>query len=187
MFETHLTVTGNVITNVIRRRFLDGTTLVSFRVASNERRYDKDTGTWVKGDSLYVSVTCWRQLGENVLRTFSVGDPIIIRGRLYTRSYEDKEGRQKSVIELEGLAVGPDLSRSVAKVTRLHRDGTPYGLVPAGSDERPAPDADALEPADRPEPDDPWRVAEEADEGATADGADRDEADGRLAEVVLGA
>ena len=128
-----------MITPVVRRCLPDGTTLVTFRVASNERRFNRDTGAWGDGDSLYLSVTCWRQLAENVLRTFSVGDPIIVRGRLFTRSYEDKEGQQKSVTELEGLTVGPDLSRAVAKITRLHRDGTPVGLVPAGADEQQEP------------------------------------------------
>lgn len=182
MYETHITITGNVITNVVRRCLPDGTTLVNFRVASNERRFNKDAGGWANGDSLYLSVTCWRQLAENVLRTFSVGDPIIVRGRLFTRSYEDKEGRQKSVIEMEGLAVGPDLARSVAKITRLHRDGTPVGLVPAGSDERREPGVDALNGTTRsavPGSDDPWRIADQTGEDDRVDGLGGGLDDGR--------
>ncbi len=93
MFGTHLTVIGTLITNINRRRLTDGTTVVNFRVASNERRFDRASGTWTDGDTLYVSVTCWRQLAENVHRTFNMGDPIIVQGRLYTRNYEDREGR----------------------------------------------------------------------------------------------
>ena len=80
MYETHLTVIGTLITAVNRRRLADGTTVASFRVASNERRFDRATGTWTDGDTLYVSVTCWRQLAENVHVTFNMGDPIIVRG-----------------------------------------------------------------------------------------------------------
>ena len=74
-------------------------------------------------------MTCWRQLAENVYVTFNLGDPIIVRGRLHTRSYEDKDGRRQTVIEMEALAVGPDLTRATAKVTRLRRDGNPSARV----------------------------------------------------------
>lgn len=138
MFETHLTVVGTLITNVNRRRLADDSSVVNFRVACTERRFDRATESWGDGDSLYVSVTCWRQLAENVHRTLTIGDPIIVRGRLRTRNYEDKDGRRQSVIELEGLAVGPDLTRSAARVTRLRRDGTPVLAIAAGTNGEPA-------------------------------------------------
>ena len=89
MFETHMTVVGNLITNITRRRLPGGESVAHFRVASTQRRYDRTNDTWVDGDSLFVAVTCWRQLAENVLRTLAVGDPIIVRGRVHTRSFED--------------------------------------------------------------------------------------------------
>ena len=168
MFGTYLTVIGTLITNVNRRRLTDGTTVVNFRVASNERRFDRASGTWTDGDTLYVSVTCWRQLAENVHRTFNTGDPIIVQGRLYTRNYEDKEGRRQSVTELEGFAVGPDLTRASAVVTRLRRDGTPVGSSPRASDaegERAQRGEDGENDGGQrpdlprsPESDDPWQL-----------------------------
>lgn len=176
MFETHLTVIGTLITNVSRRRLADGGAVVNFRVASNERRFDRATAAWTDGDSLYVSVTCWRQLAENVHRTFTMGDPIIVRGRLRTRNYEDKEGRRQTVIELEGLAVGPDLTRATAAITRLRRDGTPPAPSPRGSDDERAadgdPDGDSGHGSDlgsRPMSDDPWQIADDAPDGLRAD------------------
>lgn len=120
MYETLMTVSGTLITQVNRRRMPDGTTVVSFRVASNERRYDRASESWVDGDTLYVSVTCWRKLAENVHASFAVGDPIIVYGRVYTRSYE-KDGRRLSVTELEASAVGPDLAKCTAAITRTKR------------------------------------------------------------------
>jgi single-strand DNA-binding protein len=159
MFETHLTVIGTLITPVNRRRLTDGTAVANFRVASNERRYDRGTESWTDGDSLYVSVACWRQLAENVHATFDIGDPIIVRGRLHTRNYEDKEGRRQTVTELEGLAVGPDLCRATARITRLRPDGTALSSEPRGM--QPA----AAEPGDAERTDDPWStVGDPADE-----------------------
>jgi len=120
MYETVTTVVGTLISRVDKRRLADGTTVVSFRVASNERRYDRATAAWRDGDSLYVGVTCWRRLAENVHASFVVGDPIVVHGRLFSRSYE-KDGRRRTVTELEADAVGPDLARSTAVVTRNKR------------------------------------------------------------------
>jgi single-strand DNA-binding protein len=156
MFETHLTVVGTLITPVNRRWLPDGAAVANFRVASNERRYDRATETWTDGDSLYVSVTCWRQLAENVHLSFTIGDPIIVRGRLHTRTYDDKEGKRQTITELEANAVGPDLARASAKVTRLRRDGSAAAPAtsPAGTTEASGggrsddPWADADKPAD---------------------------------------
>lgn len=120
MHETYTTVVGNLATRVDLRSVPDGTAVASFRVASNERRRDRTTGSWRDGDTLYVNVTCWRALAENVHASFGVGDPVVVHGRLFTRSWE-KDGRRQSVVEMEGYAVGPDLARSRALVTRTSR------------------------------------------------------------------
>ncbi|MDQ2708074.1 MAG: single-stranded DNA-binding protein [Actinomycetota bacterium] len=123
MNETMTTIVGNVITDVKQRRIADGTRVASFRVASNERRYDKATEQWVAGDSLFVSVTCWRKLALGVSASLMKGDPVIITGRIFTRGYE-VEGQKRSVTELEAVAVGPDLSRCFAEVSRARREAT---------------------------------------------------------------
>lgn len=136
--ETITTIVGNVITDVKQRRITDGTRVASFRVASNERRFDKETQTWVNGDSLYVTVTCWRKLAMGVSASLTKGDPVIVTGRLFTRGYE-LEGQKRSVTELEAVAVGPDLSRCLADVTRASRKAT-EDVAPEGAvlDEPPA-------------------------------------------------
>lgn len=121
MYETYLTVVGTIVSKPDKRRTLDGTSIVSFRMASNERRMDRATGEWGAGDSLYVGVTCWRGLADNAHATLLLGDPVIVRGRLLTREFEDREGRRRSVIELEATAVGPNLLRATANVVRLPR------------------------------------------------------------------
>ena len=143
MHETYTTVVGNVATRVDLRSLPDGTSLASFRVATNERRRDRATGSWRDGDSLFVNVTCWRALGENVHASLGVGDPIIVHGRLFSSSWE-KDGRRQSAVEMEGYAVGPDLARSTAAVRRAHRsepsdavveEAAPADLHPGGPDD----------------------------------------------------
>lgn len=120
MNETLTTIVGNVITEVSQRKIGDGTRVASFRMASNERRFDKESQQWVNGDSLYVTVTCWRKLAMGVGASLVKGDPVMVTGRLFTRGYE-VEGQKRSVTELEAFAVGPDLSRCMADVSRPRR------------------------------------------------------------------
>ncbi len=123
MNETMTTIVGNVITGITQRKIGDGTRVASFRMASNERRFDKETQQWVNGDSLYVTVTCWRKLALGVNASLVKGDPVIVTGRLFTRGYE-VEGQKRSVTELEAMAVGPDLSRCLADVSRARRQAS---------------------------------------------------------------
>lgn len=137
MNETMITIVGNVISEVKPRRTADGVKLVSFRVASNERRFDRTTEEWVDGDRLYVTVTCWRKLAQNVLVSLMKGDPVIVTGRLYTRGYE-VEGNKRSVTELEAHAVGPDLTRCFTELRRSRREAAEDSAAEVQERESPA-------------------------------------------------
>jgi single-strand DNA-binding protein len=122
MNETVVTMVGNVASAITDRRMDDGTVMATFRVASTERRMDRTTSAWVDGDSLYVSVTCWRRLAENVIASLVVGDPVVVTGRLHTRSFET-DGQRRSTISIAGQSVAPDLARCTAAITRNPRRG----------------------------------------------------------------
>ncbi len=157
--ETVTTVVGNVITDVKQRRITDGTRVASFRVASNERRFDKESQSWVNGDSLYVTVTCWRKLALHVTASLTKGDPVMVTGRLFTRGYE-LEGQKRSVTELEAFAVGPDLSRCMADVTRANRKASEDAAPEMASEETAVTGAvDEARATDAPVEADPAPVA----------------------------
>ena len=137
MNETMITVVGNVISELKPRRTADGVKLVSFRVASNERRFDRTTEEWVDGDRLYVTVTCWRKLAQNVLVSLMKGDPVIVFGRLYTRGYE-VEGNKRSVTEVEAHAVGPDLTRCFTELRRSRREASEDAAAEVAQQDSPA-------------------------------------------------
>ena len=64
MFETPMTIVGQIVTEP-RRRVVAGQELISFRVASNSRRRTGE-GTWEPGNSLFVTVNCWGRLVTGV-------------------------------------------------------------------------------------------------------------------------
>jgi single-strand DNA-binding protein len=120
--ETMVTVTGNVAGDVIARRVGANLEhmLVTFRVASSERRWDKASESWVDGDRFTASVNCWRRLADGA-RCLTKGDPVIVTGRLSVREYE-AEGVRRYMTEISAVAVGPDLARCTADVHRRRPD-----------------------------------------------------------------
>jgi single-strand DNA-binding protein len=145
MNQTTVIAVGNVITPVQIRHTPDGTPVTSFRIACNERRLDRESNKWIDRDSFFVSVTCWRRLAENVCRSLRSGDPVMVRGRLLTRSYDTADGRRNSVTELEADVVAADLNWCTSHVTRTRRaetsgavgvdDGSTAGTQEPASDE----------------------------------------------------
>lgn len=117
MKETVITVVGNVATDPKLRVTSNGTRVVSFRLASTERRFDKALNGWRDGDTNFYTVTCWRNAGDNVLDSVTTGQPVVVHGRLRTGSYE-KEGQSRTVLEIEAYTLGHDLTRGVSRFTR---------------------------------------------------------------------
>jgi single-strand DNA-binding protein len=115
--ETVLTVVGYVAQDPKLRVTSTGTRVVSFRLASTERRYDRSLGGWRDGDTIFYTVTCWRNAGENVLESLRTGDPVLVHGRLRDASYE-KEGHKHAVFEIHAYALGHDVSRGVSRFTK---------------------------------------------------------------------
>ncbi|MEU1396887.1 single-stranded DNA-binding protein [Micromonospora zamorensis] len=162
MFDTYVTIVGNVLTTPEWRRTTQSNTLVAnFKVASTARRLDRDSGRWVDGNSLRVRVNCWRKLAEGVAASVMVGDPVVVCGRLYTRDWTDDAGNHRTLYELEAVAVGHDLSRGRARFlrnrpsvttstvedaeaeSRVHGEPTepvPAGQAPVLPDDRPLDD-----------------------------------------------
>ncbi|MBB1026484.1 single-stranded DNA-binding protein, partial [Dietzia sp. DQ11-38-2] len=128
MNETHTTVRGTVITAPTTRRVGEDSVL-SFRVASNTRYQDRDTGEWKTGGTLYFSANCWGRLGQRASGTLVKGDGIIVQGRLLTNEYE-KEGRIQRDLEMRVTALGPDLSRMDVTMRRAQTEGS--GPAPEG-------------------------------------------------------
>ena len=69
---------------------------------------------------MFVTVTCWRSLAENVATSLHKGQPVVVSGRFYMREYTVEEAT-RTTYELEATTVGHDLSRGVADFQKLSR------------------------------------------------------------------
>jgi single-strand DNA-binding protein len=99
----------------------NGTSTAKLRVAYTERRFNRETGEWGDGPTSFVTVLCWRTLADNVAVCLRKGEPVLVRGRLRVREYQDTEGRPRAVTEVDASSIGHDLSRGVAHFSRTRR------------------------------------------------------------------
>jgi single-strand DNA-binding protein len=131
MFETPITVVGNIVNDPHGRRVGDQE-VIKFRVASNSRRRTAE-GNWEAGNSLFVTVNCWGKLVTGVGAALRKGDPVIVVGHVYTSEYEDRDGNRRSSLEMRATSVGPDLSRSIVRI--IEKTGPAREADPAQSSE----------------------------------------------------
>lgn len=148
MFEANTTVIGTVVTHPVRRDLANGEQVVSFRMASNARRFDPSAGEWVDNGNLYLTVSCWRRLVTGVDRSLHRGDPVIAYGQLRSHEYRGKDGGERRDLEMRAVAVGPDLGRCSASVLR-RSEGARATLRPVRniSEHRDAAEPDAAAPS----------------------------------------
>jgi single-strand DNA-binding protein len=121
--ETVITVVGNLVDDPELRFTPSGAAVANFRIASTPRTFDRQTNEWKDGDALFLSCSVWRQAAENVAESLTKGMRVVIQGRLKQRSYEDREGQKRTVVELEVEEVGPSLKYATAKIARVQRSG----------------------------------------------------------------
>ena len=146
MFETPLTVVGNIVNDPIRRTVGDQE-VMKFRLASNSRRRGAD-GKWEAGNSLFVTVNCWGRLVSGVGASLGKGSPVIVVGHIHTSEYEDRDGIRRSTLEMRASSVGPDLSRCIARVEKTVSSGTDAAADPA-PESGPAVDANGTDDENR--------------------------------------
>lgn len=125
MFDTIVTIVGNVLTQPEWRRTKESNQLVAnFRLVSTARRFDRESQNWVDGNSLRIRVSAWRRLAEGIASSIGVGDPVVVHGRIYSRDWDDEAGNHRITYEMEAHAIGHDLSRGRARFYRMRPHAT---------------------------------------------------------------
>ncbi|MDN4472962.1 single-stranded DNA-binding protein [Demequina zhanjiangensis] len=153
MNDLTVTVTGWVATEPKIHVGPSGGRMCAFRVASTPRRFDRNAGAWIDGDTEWFSVRVFRGGAMTAHESIKKGQPVLVTGRLRTHSWEAADG-PRTDLQLDATALGHDLTRGMASFTRAIGDATlgseADGNGPsAGSHSR---DDDAADGADGAEP-----------------------------------
>jgi single-strand DNA-binding protein len=143
VYETEIHVVGNVVDVPRHNRTANGS-VTNFRMASTSRRWDDETRGFVDGATLWIDVACWGELGGNVARSITKGDPVLVVGNLATESWDSDAGRRSSN-RIKATAVGLNLARGWSDFRR-----------PARADQSPDVPAPQEIPDDAPPAADPY-------------------------------
>lgn len=121
--DTNITVVGNIVADPELRFTPSGAPVANFRVASTPRRFNSQTNQWEDGEAMFLTCNVWRQAAENVAESLTKGMRIIVTGRLKSRSFQTREGENRTVFEIDVDEVGPSLRYASAQVARNPREG----------------------------------------------------------------
>lgn len=119
--ETIITVVGNLTADPELRYTQNGVPVANFTVASTPRHFDKQRNEWVDDPPLFLRASVWREVAEHVAGSLKKGARVIVTGALRQRTYQDREGNNRTAVELEVHEIGPSLRYATAEVTRVNR------------------------------------------------------------------
>lgn len=86
---------GRICSDVELRHTQNGTAVASYRLAVN-RDYKSDG----QPDADFISCVCWGKTAEFAEKYLHKGTKIAVEGRISTRSYEDKDGKKRTAVEI---------------------------------------------------------------------------------------
>ncbi len=133
-----VTVVGTLTADVELRYTGSGVAVASFTIAANDRKYDQATKSWIDGDATFLRCTLWRQAAENAAEGLPRGTRVLAIGSLRQRSFENREGEKKTVLELDVDELGPSVKWASVKVTKADRsDGVSGGGAKAQTADDP--------------------------------------------------
>jgi single-strand DNA-binding protein len=118
-----LTGIGRLVDDPELRYTSSGKAVTRLRLAFSARRKDPQTQEWVDGDKCFLDATLWDQAAESAAESLTKGIEVLVSGQLKQRTYEDREGNNRTVFELAFAAVGPSLRYATAKVQKMQRSG----------------------------------------------------------------
>lgn len=136
--DNTINITGNLTRDPELRFTRDGKPVCNLGVAINNRY--QVNGEWQQ-KAVFMNVTVWGAMGENVAHSLVKGDRVHIDGRLDQRAYDTAGGDHKVATDI----VAQDVSVSLkwATVAGVERNAKVSDAEPAPAGDLVAPDGSA--------------------------------------------
>lgn len=129
-----LTLTGLIATTPRHIVTAEGLAITSFRLASQQRRYDKENQVWADADTNWYTVTAFRELAINSAKSLNKGDRVVTVGRLKVKDWSN-EDRSGTSVEVEAESLGHDLHWGTTEYHRVSRSDDQDSLSAQTNDE----------------------------------------------------
>lgn len=119
--EPLITVIGNLVADPEPRISQAGKSWVTFRIANTPRVRDRQTGDSADGSTLWLGCRAYGEMADHIVQSLTKGTRVIVQGKLTQNDYTDSQGQQRTSLDLEVDAIGPELRFATATVTRSQR------------------------------------------------------------------
>lgn len=101
----------------------NGTPVLPLRLAQSASKYNEETREWETKAAHYFTVVVWPQKkGEHTIdlptylaQVLTRGSQVIVKGQFKTRSYETKDGEERTVTEFVASQVALDAAEAAAQ------------------------------------------------------------------------
>lgn len=133
-FNNSVTIIGNLVRDPELRFTPSGTAVLNNAIAYNKRSRDGD-----EDETHFFDFVAWSDLADNISRTLSKGDRVVLVGTLTQHSWETNEGDRRTKIEVLAEEVAPSLRWAEAVVTKNDKKTS------GGGSKRNAPPQPALD------------------------------------------
>lgn len=103
-----------------------GKAVASFSAIASK---SKNVGTrenpdWQDDKEIWVRVTVWDKIAENVAESLEKGSRVVIIGEIFTEKYTDRDGNERTSLNVNAFEIGPSIRFATAKITKAERSNT---------------------------------------------------------------
>ena len=119
-----------------------GQQLAKFSMATNEGYFDKNSNAWKDLPTEWHNIVAWRALAQKVEKGVGKGDLVLVEGSIRTRKWQDKNGQDRSITEIQA----DNITVLDRRKDQAAGAGTPYPSGKSGRNSFP----DNSEPATPP-------------------------------------
>jgi single-strand DNA-binding protein len=116
-----ITAQGNLVFEPEFQVTASGISRCKLRIACNERK-KSDNGVWTDGETSYFDVVLWRGLAEAAGDAFKKGQPILVVGKVRVSKYEDKNGNERTAVEITADEIAAVVKPNKVKEANLDVD-----------------------------------------------------------------
>lgn len=143
-----VTVHGNITADPQLRFSRGGTAVLSFSIASNRRRFNRQTSSWGDRPPVYYRVVCFNQLAQNATGSLVKGATVTVTGEFTDDSYTPPDADTPiRRIQLEATDIAVSLKYATVAITKNQRPDTATARTEEPTNERPDEPAAAEDPA----------------------------------------
>jgi single-strand DNA-binding protein len=100
----NINVKGNLGSDPDLKFSKNNTAYCNFSLAYTPRK--QVNGDWVDGETMWFKVVAFGTKAEAIADTFRKGDTVVVVGELAQSTYTDKEGKEKTSLEITAKEVG---------------------------------------------------------------------------------